>query len=62
MLARVGRVAKISNHSNLNILSPKQMLQILPIALTPIKAGNKSENLLNEIRQIISFYVEQKNY
>ena len=62
MLARVGGVAKISNHSNHNILSPKQMLQILPIALTPIKAGNKSENLLNEIGQIINFYVEQKNY
>ena len=62
MLARVGRVAKISNHSNHNILSPKEMLQILPIALTPIKAGNKSENLLNEIGQIINFYVEQKNY
>ena len=62
MLARVGRVAKISNHSNHNILSPKQMLQILPIALTPIKAGYKSENLLNEIGQIINFYVEQKNY
>ena len=29
------------------ILTPKQMLQILPIALTQIKAGNNSENLLN---------------
>ena len=52
MLARVGRVAKISNHSNHNILSPKPMLQILLIALTPIKAGNKSENLLNEIDKL----------
>ena len=33
----------------LKILTPKQMLQILPIAL----AGNTSENLLNEIKQII---------
>ena len=35
------------------ILTPKQMLQKLPIALTQVKAGNTSENLLNEIRQII---------
>ena len=27
------------------------MLQILPIALAQIKAGNNSETLLNEIRQ-----------
>ena len=36
----------------LKILTPKQMLQRLPIALAQIKAGNNSENLLNEIRQI----------
>ena len=29
------------------------MLQRLPIALTQVKAANTSENLLNEIRQII---------
>ena len=29
------------------------MLQRLPIALAKVKAGNISENLLNEIRQII---------
>ena len=32
------------------ILNPKQMLQRLPIALAPIKAGNNSESLLNEIK------------
>ena len=35
----------------LKILTPKQMLQRLPIALAQAKAGNNSENLLNEIRQ-----------
>ena len=30
-----------------------QMLQRLPIALAQVKASNTSENLLNEIRQII---------
>ena len=34
-------------------LTPKQMPQMLPIALTQVKAGNTSENLLSEIRQII---------
>ena len=34
----------------LKILTPKQMLQRLPIALAQVKAGNNSENLLNEIR------------
>ena len=29
------------------------MLQILPVALAQINAGNTSENLLNEIRQVI---------
>ena len=29
------------------------MLQRLPIALAQVKAGETSENLLNEIRQII---------
>ena len=41
----------------LQILNPKQMLQILPITLAQTKEGSTSENLLNEIRHIIfSFY------
>ena len=39
--------------SGLKILTPKQILQRLPIALAQVKAGNTSENLLNEIRKII---------
>ena len=35
------------------ILTPKQMLQRLPIALVQVKAGNNAENLLNKIRQIV---------
>ena len=37
----------------LKILTPKQMLQRLPIAIAKLKAFNTSKNLLNEIRQII---------
>ena len=37
------------------------MLQRLPIALAQVKAGNRYENLLNEIRQIIhSLYRAKK--
>ena len=39
--------------TGLKILSPKQILQRLPIALAQVKAGNNSESLLNEIRQIV---------
>ena len=38
---------KVSDHCNLRILIPKQMLQRLPIAFAQVKAGNTSKNLLN---------------
>ena len=44
----------------LKILTPKQMLQRLPIALAQVKAGNNSENLLNEIRQIVYSLYQSK--
>ena len=46
----------------LKILTPKQMLQRLSKALTQLKAGNTSENLLNELRQIIFFVLRKRNY
>ena len=49
------------NHSKLKILSPKQMLQRLPIALAQVKAGNNSKSFLNEIKQIVySLYQSRK--
>ena len=36
--------------TGLKRLTPKQMLQRLPIALVQIKAGNNSRSLLHEIR------------
>ena len=45
------------DHSKLKILSPKQILQRLPIVFAQVKAGNNSESLLNDIGQIVySFY------
>ena len=49
--------------TGLKILTPKQMLQRLPIALAQVKAGNNSENLLNEIRKNCLFTVSiKRNY
>ena len=42
------------------ILTPKQMLQGLPIVLPQVKAGNNSENLLNEIRKIVYSLYQSK--
>ena len=46
--------------TGIKILSPKQMLQRLPIALPQVKVGNNSESLLNEIRQIIYSLYQSK--
>ena len=51
---------KATHGEGIKILTPKQMLQGLPIALAQINAGNTSENLLNEIRQIIYFLYQAK--
>ena len=37
----------------LKILTPNQMLSRLPITLAQLKAGNNSEKLKNEIRQLL---------
>ena len=39
---------KATEGKGLKILTPKQMLQRLPIALAQVKAGNNSESLLND--------------
>ena len=44
----------------LKILTPKQMLQRLPIALAQVKAGNNSQSLLNEIRQVVYSLYQSK--
>ena len=44
----------------LKILTPSQMLKRLPIALAQVKAGNNSEILLNEIRQIVYSLYQSK--
>ena len=52
---------KATKGTRLKLLTLKQMLQRLPIALAQVKAGNNSDNLLNENRQIVySLYQSKK--
>ena len=53
MILKVKKIAKEQEGTGLKILTPNKMLKRLPVALAQIKAGNKSESLLNEIRQIV---------
>ena len=46
--------------TRLKILTPRQMLQRLPIAFGQVKAGNNSESLLNEIRQTVYSLYQSK--
>ena len=46
--------------TGLKILTPKEILQRLPICLAQIKAGNNSQSLLNEIRQIVYSLYQSK--
>ena len=45
----------------LKILTPNQMLSRLPITLAQLKAGNNSEKLKNEIRQLLYSLYRSKN-
>ena len=51
---------KADKGTGFKILKPKSMLQRLPIALAQAKAGNNSESLLNEIRQIFNSLYHSK--
>ena len=53
MILEAKKLAKEQKGIGVKILTPNQMLKRLPIALAQIKAGNNSESLLNEIRQIV---------
>ena len=60
MILEAKRLAKESKDGEganedeqIKILTPNQMHKRLPIALAQVKAGNNSESLLNEIRQIV---------
>ena len=53
-------IYKATNGTGLKILTLKQMLQRLPIALAQVKSGNTSEGLFNKIRQIVYSLYQSK--
>ena len=60
MILEARKLAREQDGEGLKILTPNQMLKRLPIALAQIKAGNNSERLLNEIRQIVYYLYRSK--
>ena len=51
---------KTTKRTGLKTLTPKQMLERLPIALAQVKPGNNSQSLLNEIRKIVYSLYQSK--
>ena len=61
----VERILELNSQNQLGLglkfLTPNQMLSRLPISLAELKAGNNSEKLKNEIRQLLySLYRSKK--
>ena len=55
--SKIFPIGKETHRERPKILTPKHMLKRLPIAIAGTKDGNTSENLRNEVRQIMhSFY------
>ena len=51
---------KATRETGLKILTSKQMLQRLSIALAQVKVGNNLKKLLNEVRKIVYFLYQPK--
>ena len=60
MIFEARKLALEQEGTGFKILTPNQMLKRLPIAIAQIKAGNNSESLLNEIRQIVYYLYRSK--
>ena len=60
MILEAKKLAREHEGTGLKILTPNQMLKRLRIALAQVKAGNNSESLLNEIKQIVYSLYQSK--
>ena len=65
MVKVVKKILEINKHSQegkgLKIFTPNQMRSRLPITLAQLKAGNNSEKLKNEIRELLYSLYRSKN-
>ena len=57
-LARVARVAIVSDRTHIKLITPEPVLQRLLIAFAQVKAGDTPKNVLSEIRHIIYSLIE----
>ena len=61
----VKKILDLNEHSQkgegIKILTPNQMLNRLPITLAQLQAGNNSDKLKNEIRQLLYSLYRSKN-
>ena len=61
----VEKIVKFNNQKQegqgIKILTPNQMLSRLPISLAQLQAGNNSDKLKNEIRQLLNSLNRSKN-
>ena len=62
MMSEAKTKARATKGTGLKILTPKQMLQRLPIALARVKVGNNSESVLNEIGEIVYSFYQSKQF
>ena len=60
MISEAKTKAQATKGTGIKILTPKQMLQRLPIGFAQVKAGNNSEILLNEISKIVYSLYQSK--
>ena len=60
MMSQAKTKARVTKGTGLKILTPKKMLQRLPIALACVKVGNNSESVLNEIGEIVYSLYQSK--
>ena len=60
MMSQAKTKARVTKGTGLKILTPKKMLQRLPIALARVKVGNNSESVLNEIGEIVYSLYQSK--
>ena len=58
----IEKAKKVQSAKGLKITTPSQLITRLPILLEQLKAGNNSNKLKNEPRQIIYSFYSSKNY
>ena len=61
IVEKILKFNKQNQQKSLKILTPNQMLNRLPIALAQLQAGNNSNKLKNEIRQLLHSLYRSKN-